>query len=320
VSAYAPSAAVAGALAALDAIALGGAWIAQRLPARRASRAATWMMVVAGVGAALGLTDAEPAGVRMLAIIGALLLGMKGLVLYEWHAQTGLVLPGARFLAFTLAFTLAWPGMRPGAFAAEGPPPVRVGIAAGAGCLAAGAILLAIARSLVGSRPMAATWVALAALSLVLHFGLFRLLAAFWSARGIPVGPVFVAPEQSASLRDFWGRRWNTAFSDLTSLAVYRPLTRRFGPHAGVAGAFVFSGVLHELAISVPARGGYGTPLLYFLLHGALVALERALDARGLFPSGPWARLWTAAWLIVPVGLLFHAPFREAIVLPLLFM
>jgi hypothetical protein len=315
VSAYTPAGpGLLPALLAVYAATLAGAWAAQRLPGGRRARVAVWALAGSALAATLSLVHTEPPGVRMLAIIGALLFGAKALVLFEWHARTADTLAPARFLAFTLG----WPGMRPGAFTARGTPGAHVSLAPAGRALAAGGVLLALARWTAARHVEAATWLALPALSLVFHFGLFRLLAALWSARGMAVEPVFVAPLRSASLRELWGRRWNTAFSDLTSALVYRPLTTVFGPTTGLAGGFLFSGILHELAISVPARGGYGGPLAYFALHGVLVACERALDARGCGLPPTWSRAWTAAGIVLPLPLLFHAPFRDALVRPLL--
>ncbi len=92
----------------------------------------------------------------------------------------------------------------------------------------------------------------------------------------------------------------------MLAVTVSRPLTPRLGRAASVVAAFLASGVLHELAISVPAGGGYGLPTLYFALHGALVATR----ARG--------RAMTLLAVILPLPLLFHPPFLHAVVIPLL--
>jgi alginate O-acetyltransferase complex protein AlgI len=92
----------------------------------------------------------------------------------------------------------------------------------------------------------------------------------------------------------------------MLSVTVHRPLARRFGRAAGVAASFVASGLLHELAISVPAGGGYGLPTIYFIVHGALVA------------GGVRGRALTLMALLIPLPLLFHAPFLRAIVIPAL--
>ena len=56
---------------------------------------------------------------------------------------------------------------------------------------------------------------------------------------------------------DFWSRRWNLAFSEMTALGVYRPLSGNIGRKAATVAAFLASGLLHELAISLPVLAGY---------------------------------------------------------------
>ena len=82
------------------------------------------------------------------------------------------------------------------------------------------------------------------------------------------------------------------------------------GETAGLFASFLASGVLHELAISVPVGAGFGLPTLYFLLHGALVGLERKTPRIA-------SRAWTLFWLIAPLPLLFHPPFLRGVVWPL---
>ena len=78
---------------------------------------------------------------------------------------------------------------------------------------------------------------------------------------------------------------------------------------AAVTGAFIISGILHELAISLPAARGWGGPMLYFLIQAVGMVLE-GKSRRG--------RLWTWGWVFLPIPLLFHAPFRETLISPLL--
>jgi alginate O-acetyltransferase complex protein AlgI len=246
-------------------------------------------------------------------ILAALFLAMKVLVLAEWRARTGRSLTMRR----GLGFLLAWPGMDPGAFAVrrsatrddlrQAQGHLRRGIHAilGGGALWGLAVLLASA----GRRGVALA-LALPAFSLLVHFGVFALLTAFWRAQGADVPALFDRPLLSRSLREFWGRRWNRPFTEMTAALVHRPLARRSGRTAGLVASFAFSGVLHELAISVPARAGYGGPLAYFLLHGLLVALE----GRGL----RLGRTGTLAALALPLPLLFHGAFLTEVLWPLL--
>jgi D-alanyl-lipoteichoic acid acyltransferase DltB (MBOAT superfamily) len=124
-------------------------------------------------------------------------------------------------------------------------------------------------------------------------------------------------PLRSQSLGEFWGRRWNTAFRDLTHRFLFRPLTRRFGVQAGVAGGFVFSGLVHDLVISWPAAGGWGGPTVFFAIQGGGILLERTrLGARVGLAKGTVGRLFALAALLLPSPLLFHRPFVERIVIP----
>jgi alginate O-acetyltransferase complex protein AlgI len=213
--------------------------------------------------------------------------------------------------------------MRPTAFVEPwGPPRRGAGRLAieGAAFAAAGAGLLLLARELAarGTPPRVAAFLALAALFLVVPFGVFRGLAGLWRGRGVPVGPPMDAPHRSRSLTEFWGRRWNRPFSEMGQLAVHRPLRRRLGPGPAAFAVFLFSGLLHEVVLSVPARGGYGLPTAYFALQGGLVALERrmGLGRPGVRPA--WGRAWTVAAVVLPAPVLFHAAFLDACVVPLL--
>ena len=108
----------------------------------------------------------------------------------------------------------------------------------------------------------------------------------------------------------------------MTAVAVYRPLERTAGRGPATAAAFLFSGLLHELAISAPVRAGYGLPFLYFALHGGLVLLERRLEgtAWALSRWGWLGRVWTLGWLALPLPLVFHGPFLAGVVWPLIGM
>jgi len=111
------------------------------------------------------------------------------------------------------------------------------------------------------------------------------------------------------SLGEFWGRRWNLAFTAVARDRIFKPVARRWGAGWGTMATFAFSGLLHDLLISVPAGGGYGLPTLYFLLQGGLVLAERRWRIEG--------RAWALFWLAAPVPLLFHPPFLGAIIRPL---
>jgi D-alanyl-lipoteichoic acid acyltransferase DltB (MBOAT superfamily) len=136
----------------------------------------------------------------------------------------------------------------------------------------------------------------------------------------VPCDALFRAPLRSGSLTEFWARRWNLAFSEMTSIAVYRPLSPRTGRGPALLAGFLASGLLHEMAISLPVRAGFGLPLLYFAIHGGLVLVERALGRSGRSLSGWVGRGWAVLWLVGPLPILFHRPFLAGVVWPLIGM
>jgi alginate O-acetyltransferase complex protein AlgI len=163
-----------------------------------------------------------------------------------------------------------------------------------------------------------ATVFALPGISLVLHFGLFNFAAGFWRLWRVPTYPLFPAPLRSRSLGEFWGKRWNLPFTEMIQRGVYRPLSTVIGRTNAALAGFLCSGLLHECAISHPVQRGYGLPLLYFGIHGALVLVERRTGLQAfLHPRPVLARVWTLGWLVLPMPLLFHPSFLEGIVWPL---
>lgn len=279
-----------------------------------------WALVVGGTTFIDRALMHAPPGFRMLALCGTLLFGMKAVVS---AAESTPLRP-----LVWLGFATLWPGMRPRLFATAGSGPLP-GAAAllqqGLKRIGAGLALVLLARQLANAAPsaMALAWLAtaalLAGLSLLVHFGLFNVAAGLWRLAGVDCRPLFRAPLAARSLGDFWGRRWNLAFCEMTTVAVYRPVAARCGRPTATCAAFLFSGLLHELAISVPVQAGYGLPTLYFALHGGLVLVEQALERRGwaITRLGWLAHVWTLAWLALPLPLLFHPWFLEGVVWPI---
>jgi D-alanyl-lipoteichoic acid acyltransferase DltB (MBOAT superfamily) len=165
--------------------------------------------------------------------------------------------------------------------------------------------------------PRWATMWALAVAIYALHFGTFQLLSCAWRTLGIEARPLMIQPLRSRSLSEFWGRRWNTAFRDLTHRFLYRPLIRTIGLKAGIAGGFLFSGLVHDLVISVPAGGGYGGPTLFFAVQGAGILLERSGSAQAIGMSrGRFGHVFVLLFVILPAPILFHPPFVYNVVIP----
>ncbi len=183
----------------------------------------------------------------------------------------------------------------------------------GAGCFVAGAaLLIGVAWNAENLNFEVRTWLVFAALLLLVHFGLGAMLPWFVRQLGFAVGPLFRAPERAQSLADFWSRRWNLPFVEMDRLLFLRPLRKRLGARGALIGVFALSGLLHELGVSYPALAGWGGPLIYFLIQGVLVVF--------IEPHLPPLAKRIGAWLaiLVPLPLLFHAPFRAELIEPLI--
>ena len=211
-----------------------------------------------------------------------------------------------------------WPGMDVAAFARRGRPQVYAESEAKVALVAlvrvvAGVVMVSwLAGQL--TDPVAIGWCGMVGLVLILHFGLFDLLALFWRRVGFDVERLMNAPWRASSLADFWGGRWNRAFSRVANRALFRPMTKRFGLACGTMAGFLLSGVIHEAVISMPARGGYGLPTMYFLVQGVGVLLERKLGWRG-----DWrGRLLMVVVLSGPAFWLFHPEFMTEVMAPML--
>ena len=275
------------------------------VPALRPSRRVAIAVAIALIGAAIAAVRVESAGFAMVALIAVTVVAMKVTTI----AFAGTELEPVEWLAF-----VTWPGMRPAAFATLGSSRLdRRGelIASGLRSIAEGAVVLACARLAVPLSPWLATCLALPALSLIVHFGAFNVVAAFWRSRGVACGALFRHPLHSTSLAEFWSRRWNVGYSEMIATVVQRPVAARLGTRTALFASFFVSGLLHELAISVPVHAGYGLPTLYFVLQGALVTIERRIRR-------PPGRAWTLFWLVAPLPLLFHPPFIRGVIWPLI--
>lgn len=154
-------------------------------------------------------------------------------------------------------------------------------------------------------------------LVLMLHFGSFHLLSCAWRAVGVQAKPLMNHPLHSVRVSEFWGERWNTAFRDLTHRFLFRPLSRIFGARGGILVGFLFSGVVHDLVISVPAKGGYGLPTLYFAIQALAIFVERSGIGQSLgLGRGYRGRLYTFLVIALPLGALFHRPFVLSVIVP----
>jgi hypothetical protein len=165
----------------------------------------------------------------------------------------------------------------------------------------------------------ARAWVGMAGIVFVLHFGLFHLLSCAWRAVGVDAKPLMNWPLLSESVSEFWGKRWNLAFRDITHRFLFRPLAARGFARGGLLAVFVFSGVVHDAVTSLPAGGGYGLPTLYFVVQTAALFAERSRFGKRIgLGKGVRGRAFTAVVLIAPACGLFHPWFAREVVIPFL--
>jgi hypothetical protein len=247
-------------------------------------------------------------------------------LLASWKVAALLCLTPQEWARFTrlrlLAFCVA-PAMQPRQFlvGAQTPagapvPTVRglfVNAAAGAALLWAVPHLLPTATPWVMRFAIALT--GLFMLSLVARLDLYALI---FRAMGFAVEKVWDRPAASASLGEFWGRRWNRIVSGFLREVVFLPAARRAGPRLALFAVFLYSGFYHEI-VSFVAGAGFGGPFAYFLIQFVGTAAESIRPFRRTLTARPWlGRLWTLAVVAGPAGLLVHAAFAETCLVPIL--
>ena len=220
------------------------------------------------------------------------------------------------------AYLFFWPGMDTREFfhtAAERQSAQREWFEGIAKTLGGIALIWLGAQAIPLRHPLLGGWIGMLGLVLFLHFGTFHLIALAWRRAGVDVKPIMQKPLKSHSLSELWGKRWNLGFRALSHTWVFQPLSKRFGPVIATLGAFLASGLLHDLVVSVPARAGYGLPTAYFLVQGLGALAERSQTGQQ-FGLGRGARgwLWTALVAIGPLYGLFHPWFVMRVIVPFL--
>ncbi len=235
---------------------------------------------------------------RMVGICCVLLGGMKGLLYAEWAKSEKLPLP--RYLIFSFL----WFGMDPGTFRFKNPK------LKWKSDIAIGALLTII--GLCGSWIIAnLEWkniiIMFIPLSLGFHFGVLRILKGTLRYFGFPVRTLFPNLLETNGIADFWSRRWNIGYSQMMQRLVGRPIESIAGKPAGVMAVFFTSGLLHEVAITLPVMSGFGLPTLYFTLHGFLTLLEKKWNR-------PIGKIPTLICVILPLSSLFPEKFQTEVI------
>jgi predicted DCC family thiol-disulfide oxidoreductase YuxK len=221
-----------------------------------------------------------------------------------------------------LSYLLLWPGMDPAPFvdrARRSKPVIAPWFFAISKIFCGSALIWLMARKFWPGTPLAAGWLGMVGMILLLHCGLFHLLALILRQFGIRVTPIMDRPLLAKSTSEFWSWRWNRSFNDLVRRYAFRPLLTRFGLATATLGSFLASGLIHDLVISVPARGGYGLPTLYFLLQGTAVLFEHSRIGKQIrVRHGFHSRLFALLVIAAPASWLFHRPFVQHVMLPFL--
>ena len=295
-------------------------------------------------GACRTRVDGHPALHRAIGVLPLVLMTGATLVVgrafspwgYMWALATALY-AGCKWMTFqdalthganpgpakTVGYLLAWSGMDARAFFRGHPSIERVrgeeALPALAKMLAGMALIWGATRVMFPRHPLLAGWIGMGGIVLLLHFGLFQLLSLAWRNAGVDAAPLMRAPLRSKSVGEFWGSRWNTAFRCLANGFVFRAVRSKVGLRTSTMIVFGVSGLIHELVISVPARGGYGLPTAYFLIQGAAILLEHtrfgAKVGAGRGRTGWW---FTVLLTAGPACLLFHPPFVLRVIIPFL--
>jgi len=234
-----------------------------------------------------------------------------------WRARSRFPHPAWR----SVAYLVAWPGMDADSFLnrkLEVAPPVRSSwIWATLEALLGALLFWVVARSIPRGEPLLRGWLGMLGLILLLHFGTFQWVALFWQSLGIKAERIMSAPLRSTSLGEFWGKRWNLGFRQLAHELIFRPLHRSLGASQAGFVVFLVSGLIHDLVVSLPARGGYGLPTLYFVLQGIGVTVERSqLGQRLGLAQGTRGWCFMIVFLTAPVFWLFHSWFVLRVILP----
>lgn len=265
------------------------------------SRYLVWLAVLAVYFVTHIVFIDAPGLPRMVVLCCSLMAGMKWVVYSEWRRNGGAILSWRAWLCFAFV----WFGMDPMPWCGKR----RLlrwfpDLVWGAGCAALGASLVVLMAKW-GVDQLVLLFIAM---SMAFHFGVLRLLTAFWKWRGVPVRTLFRNPLKMHGFTDFWGKRWNLAYSQMMARAVKRPLEKWLGPRRATFGVFGLSGLLHELAITVPVEAGYGMPTLFFLIQGIFTYCEKS--------GGRMMAAVCGLSLIVGLPILFPPRFVEVVIMP----
>lgn len=261
-------------------------------------RSAAWLLLISITIASHFILLENGAFMRMVGICCVLLGGMKGLVYAEWAGKEKLSL---RQYA---VFSFLWFGMDPGTFRFRNPR-LRW-----KNDIAIGSLLTVIGLAgawLVANLGWKNIFIMFLPLSLAFHFGFLRILKGSLRASGFPVRTLFPNLLKTHGIADFWSRRWNIGYSQMMQRLIGRPIESIAGKSSGVMAVFITSGLLHEIAITLPVMSGFGLPTLYFTFQGLLTLIEQKFNR-------PFGKIPALISVILPLGWLFPSTFQTEVI------
>lgn len=257
------------------------------------------VLMASGFAGLYFLRDFNPL-IRLLAAS----IGMIGVI--KIAALVWQIADGSRFKSRSgiFVFLFAWPGISVGGFTERNEIDSTTGsrfLEAWLTMLTGVAILFGV--SLIGRGDSTVlNYIALFSVLLIVHLGLVEVVADGIRLLGFSPRSLFDRPYLATSLRDFWSVRWNRAFVDMNKIFIMTPLRDKIPLAVLTFSIFAVSGILHEVGISYAEGTSWGYPLLYFVVQGVGMELERYWK---LHRSLVWA------WVLLPLPLLFTPAFTN---------
>lgn len=231
-------------------------------------------------------------------------LGMIGVI--KLSALVWQISDGAQFKSRLgmILYLAAWPGVSVHGFTERN----EIDPATGSRFLESWLTFLAgvgilVAVSLIGHGDSTGlNYIALFSVLLIVHLGLVEVVADGLRLLGFSPRSLFDRPYLAVSLRDFWSVRWNRAFVDMNKIFLLKPLRDKIPLAVLTFSIFAVSGILHETGISYADGQSWGFPLLYFVIQGLGIEIEKHWSFHR-------ALVW--GWILIPAPLLFTPAFTN---------
>jgi hypothetical protein len=151
--------------------------------------------------------------------------------------------------------------------------------------------------------------------SLTVDYGVIACFGVLIGQHPTQYPPLFQSPLRSTSLTELWGKRWHQGFRSAFMFVGSKPLSVLFGPIGKVCGAFLLSGLVHDMGLWGLGRGSdFLSVGGFFLMMAVGVVLEgvwRAVSGRQVNGRLGWA--WTVIWTVGWANLLIDAWYRRGV-------